>query len=101
VPKAPPVTPPGVGPQVVIVAPANTTDSQIVLDATKTTDASGTTLTFAWKSTGKTSAILNPNSALATVQFGEGMGDYTFELTVTNGNGVSVKQLVTVTYYGR
>jgi hypothetical protein len=101
VPKAPPVVPPGTGPQVVIVAPVNTTDSQIVLDASKTTDASGTPLTFAWKSTGKTSAVLNPNSAVATVQFGEGMGDYAFELTVTNGNGVTVKQLVTITYYGR
>lgn len=96
---APP--PPGVGLDIVVLAPSTTTDSQIVLDASRTTDTSGTPLRFSWVLLNKTSAILNPNSALATVQFGEGMGDYTFELTVTNGNGVSAKKTVTVTYYGR
>jgi hypothetical protein len=98
---APPVTPPGTGPQIVIVAPVTTVDYQVVLDASGTTDGSGTSLRFAWRSTGKTSAILNPNTATATVQFGEGQGEYTFEVTVTNGNGVTVKQLVTVSYFGR
>lgn len=102
VPKTTPVTPPvGSGPQIVIVAPAVTIDLQVVLDATKTTDSSGTSLTFAWKSLNKSSAILNPNTALATVQFGEGLGDYMFELTVTNGNGLTAKQTVTVSYFGR
>ncbi|MFN0106275.1 MAG: PKD domain-containing protein [Bryobacteraceae bacterium] len=98
-----PVTPPapGQGPEIVISAPTVTIDLQIALDASKTTDASGTSLTFAWKSIGKSAAVLNPNTAVATVQFGEGLGDYVFEVTVTNGNGVSAKKTVTVTYLGR
>ena len=101
VPKVVPPVPPGTGPQIVIVAPVNTIDSQIVLDASRSTDASGTSLSFAWRSTGKTSAILNPNTSMATVQFGEGLGEYSFELTVTNGNGVAVKQIVVISYFGR
>lgn len=101
VPKPPAPPTPSAGPQIVIVAPGITVDYQITLDASKTTDDSGTSLTFAWKSLNKTSAILNPNTAVATVQFGEGMGLYSFELTVTNGKGVSAKQVVTVNYYGR
>jgi hypothetical protein len=101
VPKPVTPTPPGEGPQVVIVAPAVTVDSQIALDASKSTDASGTTLTFAWKNVNKSAVLLNPNTAIATVQFGEGVGDYIFELTVTNGNGVSVTKTVTVSYFGR
>lgn len=96
-----PTTPPGTGPQIVITAPTTTVDYQVALDASKTTDASGTSLSFAWKSLTKSSAILNPNTAVATVQFGEGSGDYVFELTVTNGNGVAVKQTVTISYFGR
>ena len=96
-----PVTPPAEGPQVVITAPTVTVDHQIVLDASKTTDASGTSLSFVWKNVNKSAAILNPNTAVATVQFGEGLGEYSFELTVTNGNGVSVKKTVTVMYFGR
>jgi hypothetical protein len=101
VPK--PVTPPapGEGPQITITAPINTIDRQIALDASKTTDASGTSLTFVWKNVNKSAVILNPNTAVATVQFGEGLGDYTFEVTVTNGNGASAKKSVTVTYLGR
>lgn len=101
VPAPPPTTPPGAGPEIVIVAPTNTIDRQITLDASGTTDASGTSLTFAWRIIGKTASILNPNTATPIVQFAEGLGDYVFEVTVTNGNGVSAKKTVTVTYYGR
>jgi len=98
-----PVVPPapGEGPQIEIVAPTNTIDLQIVLDASKTTDASNTSLTFVWKNVNKSAVIINPNTAMPTIQFGEGLGDYTFEVTVTNGNGVSAKKTVTVTYLGR
>lgn len=92
---------PAGGLDVIIVAPASTIDSQVTLDASQTRDNSGTSLSFSWKLLNKTSAILNPNTAMATVQFGEGLGDYLFELTVTNGNGVTVKKTVTVSYYGR
>jgi hypothetical protein len=45
--------------------------------------------------------MTNQNTAMATVQFGEGFGDYTFEVTVTNGAGTSAKKTVTITYLGR
>jgi hypothetical protein len=98
-----PITPPapGEGPQITISAPTVTIDRQITLDASQTTDASGTSLTFAWKNANKSAVILNPNTARPIVQFGEGLGDYSFELTVTNGNGVSAKKTVTVIYLGR
>ncbi|MBI2685000.1 MAG: hypothetical protein HYX27_01695 [Acidobacteria bacterium] len=101
IPKPPQPPTAGEGPQIVISAPAITVDRQIALDASKTTDSSGTTLTFAWKAVNKTAVLLNPNTAVATVQFSEGRGDYTFEVTVTNGKGVSAKKTVTVTYLGR
>jgi hypothetical protein len=98
-----PATPPtaGAGPQISISAPTVTIDRQIALDASKTTDASGTSLTYTWKNVNKSAVILNPNTAVATVQFAEGLGDYMFELTVTNGRGTSAKKTVTVTYFGR
>lgn len=98
-----PTTPPteAEGPQISVVAPTNTVDRQIVLDASGTTDASGTSLSFVWKNVNKSSVILNPNTAIATVQFTEGLGDYIFELTVTNGNGTKATKTVTVSYWGR
>lgn len=99
-PPTPPTTPPA-GPQITIAAPSSTLDRQIVLDASGTTDASGTSLTFAWRNVNKSAGMTNQNTSMATVQFGEGFGDYTFEVTVTNGAGTSAKKMVTVTYLGR
>lgn len=101
VPRPPAPPGPDLGPQIVINAPTNTVSKQISLDASQTTDASGTSLSFVWKTVNKSAILLNPNTAVATVQFSEGPGDYTFELTVTNGNGLSARKFVTVTYYGR
>jgi hypothetical protein len=97
-PPAPPENP--TGPRIVLNVPVNTVSKQIDLDASKTTDDSGTTLTFAWRNVNKSAALLNQNTAVATVQFTEGAGDYIFEITVTNGNGQSAKQTVTVAYLG-
>lgn len=102
VPKPPtPPTPGNLGPQISIVAPAVTIDRQITLDASATTDDSGTSLMFAWKSLNKSASILNPNTPVATVQFGEGLGEYSFELTVTNGKGFSAKKTISISYFGR
>ncbi len=98
-PPAPPENP--AGPQIVIAAPANTVSRQIGLDASGTTDDSGTSLAFTWRNVNKSAVILNPNTAVATIQFTEGPGDYLFELTVTNGNGQTAKKTITVTYFGR
>ncbi|MBL8236973.1 MAG: hypothetical protein JNM66_06115 [Bryobacterales bacterium] len=98
-PPAPPENP--AGPKIVLSVPANTVSRQIELDASKSTDDSGTSLTFSWRNVNKSAVLLNPNTATAQVQFTEGPGDYTFEVTVTNGNGQSAKQAVTITYFGR
>ena len=98
-PPAPPENP--TGPQIVIAAPANTVSKQIDLDASKTTDDSGTSLTFAWRNVNKSAVLLNLNTPVASVQFTEGPGDYIFEVTVTNGNGQVAKKSVTVVYLGR
>lgn len=95
-----PVTAPPTGPQINIIAPTSTTDRQISLDASKTTDASNTSLTYVWKNVNRSAAILQPNTSVAIVQFTEGFGDYVFELTVTNGNGVVSKKTVTISYLG-
>ena len=92
---------PDLGPQIVISAPSNIVSKQISLDASQTTDASGTSLSFVSKTVNKSAILLNPNTAVATVQFSESPGDYTFELNVTNGNGLSAKKSATVTYFGR
>lgn len=98
-PPAPPENP--AGPKLVINVPANTVSRQIELDASKTTDDSGTSLSFSWRNVNKSAVLLNPNTAIAQVQFTEGPGDYIFEVTVTNGKGQTAKQSVTVTYFGR
>lgn len=101
VPRAPtpPVNP--TGPQIVVSLPSNTVSKQINLDASQTTDDSGTSLTFVWRNVNKSAVLLNPNTAIATVQFSEGPGDYTFEVTVTNGLGQTAKKQATTTYLGR
>lgn len=98
-PPAPPANP--TGPQIVISAPFNTVSRQIELDASKTTDDSGTSLTFTWRNVNKSAVLLNPNTPVVGVQFTEGPGDYFFEVTVTNGNGQTAKKTVTVIYLGR
>lgn len=101
VPKEPTPPNPNAGPQIVVVAPANTVAREIQLDASGTTDSSGTPLRFNWRATNKTAVVLNPATAVATVQFSEGPGEYTFELIVTNGNNVSATKFVSVYYFGR
>ena len=98
-PPTPPENP--TGPKITVNVPANTVSRQIDLDASKTTDDSGTSLTFSWRNVNKSAVLLNPNTAIASVQFTEGPGDYLFEVTVTNGAGQTAKQTVTVSYLGR
>lgn len=98
-PPVPPVNP--TGPQIVIDAPPNTVSRQISLDASGTTDDSGTSLSFVWQNVNKSAVILNPNTAVATIQFTEGAGDYSFSVTVTNGRGQTATKQVTISYFGR
>ena len=73
-----------------------TLDPEIILDASKSL---GTGLTYSWKSIGK-SASLTPvpgDPTKVRVQFGEGFGEYTIELTATDAQGKTNTALAVIT----
>jgi hypothetical protein len=74
---------------------------QIQLDASGSTDPEGRPLTFSWRSLGKSAAISGSNTAMPTVTFNEGFGEYVFEVTVTDPGGLSTRMQTRVTYIGR
>lgn len=71
---------------------------QITLDGSKSVDPKGRPLTYQWRLLEKTAVILSPNEAVTRVQLGEQFGPYTFELKVTNADGVSSTTTVTVNF---
>jgi hypothetical protein len=100
--------PPGPGtgenrpPVVVATAGQNATTAQaeVQLDASGSSDPENAALTYAWRAIGKTAAIIDRNTAKPRVQFGEGFGEYIFEVTVTDDKGASAKAEVKVLYVG-
>ena len=72
------------------------------LDGSRSTSADGKPLTYLWTiPPGSPSAvILGAATANPTVQFGQGRGGYTFQLTVTDSAGKSSSDLVTLDYQG-
>jgi hypothetical protein len=98
---------PGTGgnrpPVVVVTAGNNATTAQveIQLDASGSSDPEGAPLSFSWRSIGKTAAVINRNSAKPSVQFAEGFGEYVFEVTATDDQGISATGQVRVLYVGR
>jgi hypothetical protein len=97
-----PTTPGGgpTGPTVVIKPVGDAILSQIQLDASGSTDPGGGALTYSWRVVGKSATLINANSATPSVQFSEGFGTYTFEVTVTNAMGVATKGTIAVNYIG-
>jgi hypothetical protein len=77
---------------------------QFQLDASKSTDPNGGTLTYHWAyvgSFGMTASITGADTATPTVtvpDYSNAQGDYTFQLTVTNAAGLSSTDTVVVTY---
>jgi len=63
-------------------------------------DPDGDTITYSWKSTGRSAVLLMPNTATPSAQFLGGMGEYVFELTVTDSKGLSDTAKATVSYVG-
>ena len=70
----------------------------ITLDGSKSVDPKGRPLTYRWRLLEKTAVILDPTSAMTRVQLGEQFGPYTFELTVTNADGVSAVSQIVVNF---
>lgn len=89
----------------VVVTPAtqSTYSRQLYLDASKSTDPSGSALTFSWTQVGSSPAagIANATSATPLVTFGSGSGDYVFQVAVKNAAGQTSTGQTTVTYLGR
>jgi hypothetical protein len=78
---------------------ATTALSQIQLEAT-VANAEGT-VSYSWRTIGKSAAIIGPLTAKPSVQFAEGFGDYVFEVTATDAGGNTSTSRVTVKYVGR
>lgn len=101
-----PGTDPGTGenkPPVVTLAATNISavTSEVLLDASASTDPEKEALTFSWKVVQGSANIRNADTAKPTVQLSSNFGSYVFEVTVKDAKGASATAQVTVTYVGR
>jgi hypothetical protein len=82
-----------------VLQPKNVTVyvSQITLDASQSTSADGKPLQYSLRSTGLPASVINGNTASPMVQF-NGIGSYTFELTVTDSTGATAADTTTINY---
>lgn len=81
-----------------------TISKQLTLDATSSTGPNGAALTYSWSmapNSSRSAAIINGNTAMPTVQFDQGYGIYTFQLTVTAAGGSSAQDTISILYVGR
>jgi PKD domain len=87
-----------------IAGPKNATvvSREIQLDGSTSTSSDGKPLTYQWTiPRGSPSAVIyHGNSATPSVQFSQGRGAYTFQLTVTDSTGQSSTDVATVNYAG-
>ena len=74
---------------------------EIQLNGSKSSGAGGSAITYLWKNVGKSASLRDATSATPIVQFGEGFGEYEFELTVTNSSGQTATDRVKVLYLAR
>ena len=81
------------------VAPARSTSFTLetLLDASA---SSGDGLTYAWRSVDGKAAVLDAGSARVRVYLMSGIGDYTFEVTITDRAGNQSSERAVVTYLG-
>lgn len=78
-----------------------TSQKQLFLDASRSTDPRGLQLTYSWRqvNTNIAAGINNGNTATPLITFGP-RGDYTFEVTVTNSQGGVSTAQTTISYNG-
>jgi hypothetical protein len=98
------MTSPGPGTPTFTVTPtagqnATTALSEIQLSST-VENASGT-VTYNWRTVGKSAAVIAPTTATPRVQFAEGFGEYIFEVTARDASGNTAIGQVKVLYVGR
>ena len=87
-------------PVAVIKTQVDTLQKSVVLDASGSTDPTGSPLSFSWTNPTNNGAILGATSPLPTVQL-PSYGRYEFDVTVTNAKGLSSVAAVTFNYLGR
>jgi hypothetical protein len=78
-----------------------TSQPEMFLDASGSTDPGNTALTYSWRVVRGAANLINPTSPTPRVQFGGNADEYVFEVTVTNAAGTETKQTITVFYTGR
>jgi hypothetical protein len=96
-PAGPPTTTGSGAVQIVIKSPGAVTINQVSLDASGTTGANAP-FTYAWTVTQGTASINNPTAATSNAILLGGLGQYTFQVTVTDSKGNSAQKTVTITY---
>ena len=81
------------------VTPARSTSFtwETVLDASAST---GDGLTYTWRSVDGKAAVLDAGSARVRAYLMSGIGDYTFEVTITDRAGNRASERAVVTYLG-
>jgi rubrerythrin len=86
-----------------ILMPKNltTVNSQITLDASQSMSATGQPLKYELRSVVGSVSISQANTAKPLVQFRGGVGDYIFDLIVTDSNGATSTDRIVVRYVGR
>jgi phospholipase C len=95
-------TPTPTGQTLAVASPKNAQvfTPYVQLDGTASTSANGGPLAYQWTvlSSGLAATISGANTSMPTLQFGGGHGVYSVQLTVTDSNGVSSTDTLSVVY---
>jgi hypothetical protein len=79
----------------------STAQSEVLLNGTSSSDPDGDTLTYNWRVVSGAANLINATSATPRVQFSGNFGSYVFELTVTDTEGATATDTITISFTGR